>query len=159
MTFLEIAIRTLSATPQRVAELLAKVSEGELSRKPAGDFFSLRENVLHLRDIDMDGYEPRIERILTESHPHFFDIDGARLAVERDYNNQALQPALEAFAQSRQRSIERLRNASEADLDRTAELEGVGTVTLLVLLERWMEHDEGHLRDIGALLSGRADAA
>lgn len=152
MTFLEIAIRSLSATPARVAELLAGVCESELSRKPAGDFFSLRENVLHLRDIDKDGYEPRIERILTESHPALLDVDGARLAVERDYNNQALQPALEAFARSRERSIERLKIASEADLDRTAELEPVGTVTLLVLLERWMEHDEGHLRDIEARL-------
>jgi hypothetical protein len=107
----------------------------------------------------MDGYEPRIERILTESHPTLLDVDGARLAVERDYNNQALLPALEAFAQSRQRSIERLETASDADLDRTAELEPVGTVTLLVLLERWMEHDEGHLREIEALLAGRADAA
>ena len=156
MTFLEIAIRTLSATPRRVTELLAGVCESELSRKPAADIFSLRENVLHLRDIDMDGYEPRIERILTESHPTLLDVDGARLAAERDYNNQAVQPALDAFARSRERSIERLQSASEADLDRTAELESFGTVTLLVLLERWMEHDEGHLRDIEALLAGRA---
>jgi hypothetical protein len=158
VTFLEIAIRTLSATPARVAELIDGVSESELSRKPAGELFSLRENVLHLRDIDMDGYESRIERILTESHPSLPDVDGARLAVERDYNNQAMQSALESFAQSRERSIERLRSASEADLDRTAELETFGTVTLLVLLELWMEHDEGHLREIKALLSGR-DAA
>jgi hypothetical protein len=146
----------LSATPPRVAELLGGVCESTLSRKPAGDVFSLRENVLHLRDIDRDGYEPRLERILSEWHPNLSDVDGARLAVERDYNRQALRPALDAFALSRARSIERLKTASEADLDRTAELEPVGTVTLLVLLERWMEHDEGHLRDIEALLAGRA---
>jgi hypothetical protein len=146
----------LSATPPRVAELLGGVCESALSRKPAGDVFSLRENVLHLRDIDRDGYEPRLERILSEWHPNLSDVDGARLAVERDYNRQALRPALDAFALSRARSIERLKTASEADLDRTAELEPVGTVTLLVLLERWMEHDEGHLRDIEALLAGRA---
>jgi hypothetical protein len=67
-----------------------------------------------------------------------------------------LWPALEALARSRAASIERLKSATESDLDRTAELEGLGTVTLLVLLERWMEHDEGHLRDIEALLAGRA---
>jgi len=156
MNFLGIAIRTLSETPARVAELLAGVCESELSRKPAHDIFSLRENVMHLRDIDLDGYEPRVELLFNEPHPTLLDVDGARLAVERDYNNQPLQPALDAFRKSRQRSIELLQTASEADLDRTAELENFGTVTLLVLLERWMEHDEGHLRDIEALLAGRA---
>ena len=156
MMFLKTGIDTLARTPERVTTLLDGICEGELSRKPASDVFSLRENVLHLRDIDVEGYEKRIERIFTESHPYLPDLDGARLAVERDYNNQPLQPALEAFVRSRAASIERLKSATESDLDRTAELEDVGTVTLLVLLERWMEHDEGHLRDIEALLAGRA---
>ena len=156
MMFLKTAIHTLARNPARAAALLDGICEAELSRKPAGDVFSLRENVLHLRDIDVEGYEKRIERIFTESHPHLPDVDGARLAIERDYNRQPLQPSLEAFVRSRAASIERLKAATESDLDRTAELEGVGTVTLLVLLERWMEHDEGHLRDIEALLAGRA---
>ena len=156
MMFLKTAIDTLARTPERVATLMEGLCESELSRKPAEDVFSLRENVLHLRDIDVEGYEKRIERMFTESHPSLSDIDGALLAIQRDYNCQPLQSALEAFARSRAASIERLKSATESDLDRTAELEGVGTVTLLVLLERWMEHDEGHLGDIEALLAGRA---
>ncbi|HYS52813.1 MAG TPA: DinB family protein [Thermoanaerobaculia bacterium] len=145
-------IETLARTPDRVHALLDGVCQGELSRKPAPDVFSLRENVLHLRDIDIEGYEERIAHILDEDHPFLADVDGAKLAIERDYNNQPLAPALQAFAQSRARSMERLIGA---DLDRTAELEGVGTVTLRSLLERWVEHDAGHLADIEALLAGR----
>ena len=37
-----------------------------------------------------------------------------------------------------------------------AELEGVGAITLRQLVERWLEHDAGHLADIEALLAGRA---
>ena len=146
-------IESLAATPERIRQLLAGICEAELSRKPADDVFSLRENVLHLRDIDVEGYEKRVERILTEEHPFLPDVDGARLARERDYNHQPLMAALEAFAASRARSIVRLRNA---DLDRSGELEGVGTITLRGLLQRWLDHDTGHLADIEALLAGRA---
>lgn len=146
-------IEQLASTPERVRRMLAGICETELSRKPVDDVFSLRENVLHLRDIDLEGYERRVERILAEEHPFLADVDGASLARERDYNHQPLIPALEALAASRARSMARLRNA---DLDRTGELEGVGTVTLHELLGRWLEHDAGHLADIEALLAGRA---
>jgi hypothetical protein len=146
-------IETLAATPERLRRLIEGVCETELSRRPTGDVFSLRENVLHLRDIDVEGYEKRIARILTEEHPLLPDVDAARLARERDYNAQPVGPALDVFARSRATSIARLRSA---DLDRTAELEGVGTVTLRDLLQRWIEHDAGHIADMEALLRGRS---
>ena len=144
-------IDRLAAMPQTVRELVSGRSADELSRRPQGDFFSLRENVLHLRDIDVEGYEPRILRVLSEEHPFLSDIDGAKLAAERDYNAQPLAPALEAFAASRARSVERLRGLSETELERTAELEGVGRVTLRELLQRWLEHDAGHVKEMEAL--------
>ena len=146
-------IEKLAAMPKIVRSLLDGICETELSRKPAPDVFSLRENVLHLRDIDVEGYEKRILRALTEENPFLPDVDGAKLAIERDYNNQPLLPALEAFAQSRARSIDRL---AGADLERVAEMEGIGTVTVARLLQLWAAHDAGHLADIQALLTGRA---
>jgi hypothetical protein len=144
-------IDRLSAMPQTVRELITGRSADELSRRPPGDFFSLRENVLHLRDIDVEGFEQRVARILAEEHPFLPDIDGAKLAKERDYNAQPLAPALEAFAASRARSVARLRALREEDFERTAELEGVGRVTLRQLLQRWLEHDAGHVKEMEAL--------
>jgi DinB family protein len=154
MNFLQGAIEILAATPDRVRRLVEDVCQEELSRQPAEDVFSLRENVLHLRDIDVEGYEKRVARILNESHPFLPDLDGARLARERDYNTQPVAPALEAFAASRAASMALLRAINEGDLDRTAELEGVSEVTLRTLLERWMEHDAGHIADMEALRRG-----
>ena len=148
-------IEILAATPDRIRALVEGICDGELSRKPAPDVFSLRENVLHLRDIDVEGYARRIARVLDEERPFLPDVDGAKLAVERHYNNQPLDSALQAFAESRARSIERLSAIKPADLDRLADLEGVGTVTLRRLLELWIEHDAGHIADIEALLAGR----
>jgi hypothetical protein len=141
----------LAAMPQTVRELVGGRSAEQLSHKPAPDVFSLRENVLHLRDIDVEGYEQRVVRVLAEENPFLPDVDGARLAKERDYNAQPLAPALEAFAASRARSIARLRAATEGDLDRTAEMEGLGRVTLRDLLQRWLEHDAGHVAEMESL--------
>ena len=137
--------------PQTVRELVSGRTAEELSRKPSPDAFSLRENVLHLRDIDVEGYERRVVRVLNEEHPFLPDVDGAKLAAERNYNAQPLGPALEAFAASRARSIALLRAASERDLERTAEMEGVGRVTLREMLQRWLEHDAGHVAEMEGL--------
>ena len=141
----------LAAMPQTVRDILRGRNERDLSRKPAEDAFSLRENVLHLRDIDLEGFEQRVIRILGEENPFLPDVDGAKLAAERDYNAQPVMPALEAFAASRARSIARLRALSDAELERTGELEGVGRVTLRQLLQRWLEHDAGHVAEMEAL--------
>jgi len=148
MSFLSKAIETLSATPSRAAELTRGLSEEQLSRRVNPEFFSLRESVLHLRDIDVEGYEPRIRRILSEETPVLPDVKGAQLAIDRKYNEQAVAPALADLTRSRAASIERLESCNEADLERTAEMEGSGAVTLRRLLEMWMQHDADHLNDM-----------
>lgn len=156
MTFLASAIDALASTPSRVQDLTAGLSEEQLSFTPGPETFSIRENVAHLRDIDVRGYEQRVARTLRESHPSLPDIDGSALAIELDYAHQPVVPALEAFAASRARSIALLRAASEADLERTAHYEGTGTVTLRRILELWLEHDAEHLHDLGLLARGEA---
>lgn len=47
------------------------------------------------------GYTARISRILRENNPLLPDIDGSRLAVEREYHSQNLAEALQAFANAR----------------------------------------------------------
>jgi hypothetical protein len=153
MTFTE-ALQALAATPERARSLVSGLDDAALSRRAAGDFFSLRENVAHLRDVDIDGYERRVALILEEEHPHLADIDGAKLAIERAYDKQAMEPALEAFAASRGRAVGRLREAGEGAADRTAHLAGVGDVTLMRLLDLWVQHDREHLADMEALRAG-----
>jgi hypothetical protein len=47
--------------------------------------------------------------------------------------------------------VERLKGCSEADLERYAEMQGVGVITLRRLLELWIEHDRDHLADMAEL--------
>jgi hypothetical protein len=151
-------IDLLEQTPDRVRAFIEGWSEEDLSFKPSPDEFSLRENVLHLRDIDVEGYEVRILGILSEHGSSFPDLDGARLARERNYNVQPVAPALEDFAASRARSIARLRAASSSDFERIGKLEGGGPFTLQMLLERWTRHDSEHLAEMTHLRNLRASA-
>jgi len=142
-------IEVLEQTPRLVREIVAAAPDVDRKR---GDFFSLRENVAHLRDIDTLAYEQRLVRIVREEHPTLPDVNGAQVALERDYATLPVEPELLAFEQSRAASIALLRTLDESMLERTAELETVGRVTLRELLERWITHDSEHLAEMRSLL-------
>jgi hypothetical protein len=141
-------LEALARTPSEVARLVNAVPKEHWRTRPSPEEFSVVENVCHLRDIEVEGYAQRITRILNETNPTLADVDGARLAIERDYNNQELEPALETFTQTRERNVGLLRKLAESDYDRAASLEGVGEITLRKLIAMMNEHDEGHLEDL-----------
>jgi hypothetical protein len=144
----EKLIENLAKTPDDVASLLREISSEAVLIKPSAEEFSVLENICHLRDIEIEGYSTRIRRILSEEHPLLADIDGSRLAVERAYNQQNLNEALQAFSKARQQNVALLRSTNEEQLSRSGELEGVGKVTLGKLLLLMNEHDEGHLDEL-----------
>jgi hypothetical protein len=151
MDFLTETIAKLAVTPGQAEGLVRGLSEEQLSFKPAPAAFSIRENVLHLRDIDIEGYAKRIRLLLDEPHPSLPDVDGGKLARERNYNAQPVPPALDDLRVSRAASMQRLRDCSAQDLERKAEMQGAGTIDLRRLLELWMQHDAGHIADIAEL--------
>jgi hypothetical protein len=91
-------IETLARTPEAIANLAGELSDENLRHRNSAEEFSAIENVCHLRDLEVEGYTTRINRILNEDHPSLPDIDGGRLAIERNYNDQDLDEALQAFA-------------------------------------------------------------
>src|SRR5258705_5050603 len=138
----------LAGTPEETAILTRDLSVQAVTIKPSPEEFSVLENICHLRDIEIEGYSTRICRILSEEHPLLADINGTRLAMERAYNQQNLNEALQAFSQARQQNVALLRRANEEQLSRGGLLEGVGEVTLGKLLLLINEHDEGHVDEL-----------
>ena len=138
----------LAATPANIQRLLDNISDEQLRRQNADGGFSFVENVCHLRDIETEGYTMRIIRILKEDRPLLADIDGGRLAVEREYNKQDVHEALRAFARARTESARALAGLRPEELSREGSLEGVGSIKLEDLLVMMRDHDAGHLKDI-----------
>lgn len=141
-------IGALARTPDTIAAQIANISDEDSRSRKADYEFSVVENICHLRDLEVEGYTVRIGRILNEEQPFLPDIDGGRLAVERDYNKQNIQEALAAFAIARGSNVRELRNLVPEHLTRAGTLEGVGSVTLEKLLVMMQEHDQGHTEDL-----------
>ena len=148
----EDAFTALAAMPDALRQRLASLTDAELRFKSSAETFSVLENVCHLRDIEVEGYACRLTLLLREETPRLPDLDGSALARKRRYNSQPLQPALDAFTASRRASLVILADLTPAQLARHGTFENVGEVSLARLLELWVEHDQGHLKELDHLL-------
>jgi DinB superfamily len=149
---LEDVIAALSEMPDfLIKSRLAKLSDARLHFQPEGGYFSILENICHLRDIEIEGYSLRLQRLLAEQHPILPNIDGGQLAQARRYNQQTLQPALNDFIQARNKNLKLLATLTTAQLARSGYLEPTGEITLGRLLELWVEHDHGHIQELEKL--------
>lgn len=149
---LEDAVIALAGMPAALEQRLQGLTDAQLRFKPGAESFSVLESVCHLRDIEVEGYARRLGLLLREEDPVLPDLDGSALARERGYNEQPLQPALEAFLSMRRRCLAILADVTPKELARRGHFENVGEVTLGRLLELWVEHDQGHMRELDELL-------
>ena len=141
----------LADTPDKLANFAAALSDEEVRQRTSPELFSTLENICHLRDLELQGYATRIDRILTEDQPSLADFDGARVAAEGNYNGEDPGRALAEFRNGRNANVQKLRSATANELTRAGLLEGVGLITLPKLAELMGEHDEGHLEDLRVL--------
>jgi hypothetical protein len=144
-------VHSLEEMPEKVWRLVAGLGQGEKVWKRRADEFSATENVCHLRDIEEEGYSIRIRRLLEETEPFLSDLDGARLACERDYNSQNMYEALDRFTRARSGNVAAVRSLPPDGLNRRGMFEGTGAVTLGRLLLMMREHDREHLKELESL--------
>lgn len=84
----------LQQTAGRISQLIDGLSDSELRYRNSDAEFSALENICHLRDLEIQGYTPRIKQILDETVPALPDFDGARVAAESNYNEEQPEVAL-----------------------------------------------------------------
>lgn len=108
--------------------------------------------VCHVRDIEVEGYQVRIERALTETNPHLPSLDTYELAKARNYGAANAAEALAAFRAARRRTLDRIASLGTAELERRAMFEGYGAVTVRGLIHYLCSHDQQHLAGLQWLL-------
>ncbi len=119
--------------------------------------FTAIEQICHVRDIEIEGYQVRIQRTLTEDTPQLASIDSEAVARQRDYGRSDPTQVFAGFRAARLRTLELLR-VDEEQLKRRAVFEGYGPVTLRGLVHFLCSHDQQHLAGLQWLL-GKIDAA
>jgi hypothetical protein len=120
--------------------------------------FTALEQICHIRDIEIDGYQVRIRRTLEEHEPFLPSIDSESVAKQRNY---AAADAAEVFVQfraARATTLQLLRAVAPQQLMRRAQFEGYGPVSLRGLVHYLCSHDQQHLAGLQWLL-GKVDAA
>ncbi len=110
------------------------------------------EQLCHVRDIEVEGYQRRIERTLAEDNPFLPSIDTDALARKRRYGLSDADAALASFRAARRRTISVLERLTPEQLDRPAVFEGYGPVTLRSLIHYLCSHDQQHLAGLQWLL-------
>lgn len=141
----------LAAMPRRFAEIVAEIAPSQRKARAKDGNFSLQEHACHLRDIEIEAYRVRLERMLAEATPALADVDGGRLARERDYHRQDLATAQAAFAAVRADMVQRLAGLSPEQRRRTGVMDGVGEISVEGLVQMMLAHDAEHLADLAQL--------
>jgi len=148
----------LSDFPDRLERLFAAVPEPMWHWSPASwegipsESLTALEQVCHLRDIEIEGYQLRFRRLLQEVHPVLASLDGYLLARERGYARADAAAALAKFRAARLHTLELLGGLTHAQWQRRGEFEGAA-VTVRGLAHLLSSHDQQHLSGLQWLLA------
>jgi hypothetical protein len=143
------------ALPYRLAGNLA-CAAGELAGlsaqawdcKPAEAEWCLTEIACHLRDVENEVHQPRLQMILTSDNPFIAGLDADVWAAERQYRRQSGPAAWEAFVAARRRTIALLSDLTEAAWARPARHSLLGPTTLAEIVGWLLDHDRLHLEQL-----------
>ena len=114
--------------------------------------FTAIEQIAHVRDIEIDGYHVRIQRMLNEANPLLESIDGEELAKVRSYATANPVEVLDAFRRARAQTIELVSGLTSGQLARPAIFPGYGPLSLRSLVHYLCSHDQQHLAGLQWLL-------
>jgi len=151
---LDEAIEVLQATPSVLQAWLGNLPPEWVHASDGEDTWSPFDIVGHLIHGEKTDWIPRAEIILSDQETRQFEPFD-RFAMLADSEGRTMQEVLDAFADWRQQSINRLRglHPSESDLNKTGVHPDLGTVTLKQLLATWVAHDLNHLGQIAKVMA------
>jgi hypothetical protein len=151
-------LHALAAFPEQLEAFYAAIPSRRSNWAPSSwegipsEAFTPIGQICHVRDIEIDGYQVRIARTLSESQPTLSEIDGDQLAKSREYSKADSAQVLAAFRDARRQTLESISRLSAAQLERRAMFEGYGPVTVRGLIHYLCSHDQQHLAGLQWLL-------
>jgi hypothetical protein len=157
-------LAALEAFPSQLESHYAAFPEAYVHWAPSSwegvpsEAFTAIEQICHVRDIEIEGYQVRIRRMLEETVPFLASIDSETIARERSYGKARAADVFAQFRAARATTLQLLRGLEPGQFERRAEFEGYGPVSLRGLVHYLCSHDQQHLAGLQWLL-GKTDAA
>lgn len=131
----------LEITPARWRELMAKLPSDLLTRSPAAGEWSALDCLQHLVDAERWVFPVRVEAIMAGQSFPAFDPDSTG---EKSDTTQSPTALVEEFSRMRADSLTLLKKLTVEDLNRQAQHEQLGVVTMSELIHEWGGHDLMH---------------
>lgn len=154
----ETTLTALQAFPDQLEALYRAFPPASTNWAPASwdgvpsEALTALQQICHVRDVEIDGYQVRFRRTRDESNPFLPSLDTDGLVIERDYARQDATVVLAEFRQARLETIQWLQTLSDEAWDRPAHFEGYGSVTLRALVYFLSSHDQQHLSGLQWLM-------
>jgi len=140
-------INAFEHLPEQIAAAIADLDETQLQFVPAIGEWSVHEVVIHLADAETTGYW-RIRRALAEQGSELPAYNEEAWANKLSYRIQDRILALQLFTALRASTAALLRLLPEEAWERVAIHAENGEMSVLDLFDVYVEHGEGHLRQI-----------
>lgn len=154
MRGLETTFQAMHAFPGQFRAMIAALPAPLLDWKPASwdgipsEMLTVRQQACHVRDIEIDGYALRFQRLLNEDNPVLESIETYELIESRAYDRTEISAALDAFASARLRLMPLLEGLDDTALARAGSFEGYGPVSVRGLIHYLCSHDQQHLAGV-----------
>ncbi|HTE42336.1 MAG TPA: DinB family protein [Steroidobacteraceae bacterium] len=153
-----VTLNALAQFPTQLGEHYAAIPQHHRHWSPPSwdgvpsEPFTAIEQLCHVRDIEIDGYQVRIQRVLNETNPFLPGIDGHKLATERAYATADADTVLNEIHVARRKTIAVLAGLSTEDFNRPANFQDYGPVRLRSLIHYLCSHDQQHIAGLQWLL-------
>lgn len=141
-------IAALEQTTPTLERLTSALDDQALDFRPAPQEWSIREVLAHFVDDEIYVMRLRLERIVKEERPHLTPHDEKAWHASRNTTRDHLSELLGDFALQRSASLGIVKMLRESDWERQGYQPEYGWFTAEGWLERWVEHDAAHLRQI-----------
>ena len=136
-------IATLEAAPEMIIGLVREVPPRHLKRRPNPNKWSAHEHACHLSTADT-AYLSRLELMLSEPSPYIRSLLPSPEEEAGSLLNIDLDEALDHYVRERARLVERLKELSAEDWQRTAEHEECSQYSVLIMFRQLLLHEMFH---------------
>src|SRR5215510_6583993 len=144
-------IATLQSAPRIIIGLIRVVPPQYLRRRPSPTKWSAHEHACHITTADTP-YLLRLELILSDPAPYIKSMVPSADEEAGALLNTDLDDALDLYVRERARLVERLKELSEEDWQRTAEHETYSHYSVFIMFRNLLLHEMLHAYRIEELL-------
>ena len=140
-------IRRYENGPGDLIASLDGLSDGDLDKRPAPKKWTIRQQVHHLTDAELN-LVCRMKNIIAEDNPLLLAFDQDKWADRFLYTKAPVEDSIALIYTLRASMTPVLKSLKETDFSRTGIHSENGKVTLTGVLEHTVEHFEHHLKSI-----------